>query len=205
MFNSERPSLEQLPSNTQLLRSTVLAAICAVAILFTIVLPAEYGVDPTGAGRVLGLTEMGEIKMELQEEAEQDRLLHGQQEKSSGLLNRLLDVLIASAHAAQDREENIKFTLAPGESAEIKLVMRVGDSARYEWQASGGRINFDLHGHGKGKSATYKKGRGATADQGEITAQFDGEHGWFWRNRDKKAVTVSIKVVGSFSKLVQQN
>lgn len=33
-------------------------------------LPAEYGIDPTGAGRVTGLTQMGEIKQQLYAEAE---------------------------------------------------------------------------------------------------------------------------------------
>ena len=33
------------------------------------VLPAEYGIDPTGVGRALGLTQMGEIKVQLAEEA----------------------------------------------------------------------------------------------------------------------------------------
>jgi hypothetical protein len=39
-------------------------------LLVTCVLPAEYGIDPTGVGRVLGLTQMGEVKMMLAEEAE---------------------------------------------------------------------------------------------------------------------------------------
>jgi hypothetical protein len=50
------------------LRSTAIAAVIASAILVTIVLPAEYGIDPTGVGRILGLTQMGEIKMELARE-----------------------------------------------------------------------------------------------------------------------------------------
>ena len=40
------------------------------ALLVTVVLlPAEYGVDPTRVGSLLGLTEMGRIKMKLAEEA----------------------------------------------------------------------------------------------------------------------------------------
>ena len=70
MFNSDKPSLDQLPSTARLVKSTVLALLSAIAILVTVVLPAEYGIDPTGAGRVLGLTEMGEIKNELAKEAE---------------------------------------------------------------------------------------------------------------------------------------
>ena len=53
MYNNEKPSREDLPSSAQLLRSTIIALAAAVAILVTIVLPAEYGIDPTRIGRAL--------------------------------------------------------------------------------------------------------------------------------------------------------
>lgn len=72
MFNSQRPRPEDLPSNAQLLKATLGAAAVAGAILVTVVLPSEYAIDPTGIGRALGLTEMGEIKQQLAEEAAAD-------------------------------------------------------------------------------------------------------------------------------------
>jgi len=55
-----------------MLRSMLIALAVALLLLFTVVLPAEYGIDPTGAGRVLGLTRMGEIKVRLAKEAAAD-------------------------------------------------------------------------------------------------------------------------------------
>jgi len=55
-------------SRGALLKSTLLALSVAVVLLVTCVLPAEYGVDPTRVGRVLGLTQMGEVKQALAEE-----------------------------------------------------------------------------------------------------------------------------------------
>ena len=55
-----------------LIRSTLIASGAAVAVLTVIYLPAEYGIDPTGFGAVLGLTEMGQIKQQLYAEAEAD-------------------------------------------------------------------------------------------------------------------------------------
>lgn len=55
-----------------LIRSTLIAAGAAVAILVLFWLPAEYGIDPTGVGALTGLTEMGEIKQQLSAEAEAD-------------------------------------------------------------------------------------------------------------------------------------
>lgn len=60
------------PSPRKLLRSTLIALAVAVLLLVTVVLPAEYGIDPTGVGRVLGLTRMGEIKTRLAKEAAAD-------------------------------------------------------------------------------------------------------------------------------------
>jgi len=200
MFTRKKPSLEELPSSAQLLRSTLLAAAAAVLILVTVVLPAEYGIDPTGAGRALGLAEMGEIKQQLAEEAEQDGATHGA-DQSSSLLESILGVFVGTAHAQDDWRDEISFTLAPGESAEWKLVMEEGDAAEYRVTVEGGRVNFDLHGHGSGQSVTYEKGRGSSGSEGGIIAAFAGEHGWFWRNRDDQDVTVTLKVRGEYGEL----
>jgi len=203
MFNAEKPNLETLPTSAQLLKSTIIAAISAVVILLTVVLPAEYGVDPTGVGRKLGLTEMGEIKSQLADEAEMDRqMLNGSTDQSS-FLDNILSVFISSAIAQESKgwRDEITFTLAPGESAEWKLEMTEGQTAQYKMIVDGGRVNFDLHGHGSGKSITYERGRGSTGSEGELTASFKGDHGWFWRNRDKRNITVTVYVAGEYQVL----
>ncbi len=202
MFNTERPSLEELPSSAQLIRSTVIAGASAVAILVTVVLPAEYGIDPTGVGRVLGLQEMGEIKSQLADEAEADRKLESQDQSS--LLNDVLGLFVGSAHAqeAEIWQDETSFILTPGESAEWKLVMEEGATAEYRMVVTGGRVNFDLHGHGGGQSITYEKGRGSNGAEGTIEAAFAGEHGWFWRNRDSGDVSVMVQVRGDYSEVV---
>jgi len=203
MYNSEKPAPEELPSTGQLIRSTIIALIAAIAILVTIVLPAEYAIDPTGAGRALGLTSMGEIKNQLAREAEEDEKLHGGQQ--SNALGHLFDVLILAASAQQAWTDEVTFTLTPGAYTEVKLVMAEGASANYQWTGTGGRVNFDLHAHGGGKSHTYEKGRGKTKGEGSFTAPFAGEHGWFWRNRDKQDITVTLQLRGDYTELKHTN
>ncbi|EXL02822.1 hypothetical protein [Aquamicrobium defluvii] len=72
MYNTDLPRRAELPTSAQLKRSTWIASITAAAILAFVVLPSEYAVDPTGVGRMLGLTQMGEIKTQLAQEAAQD-------------------------------------------------------------------------------------------------------------------------------------
>ncbi|MEW2915954.1 transmembrane anchor protein [Ruegeria sp. ANG10] len=203
MFNTERPSLEELPSSAQLIRSTIIAGASAAVILVTVVLPAEYGIDPTGVGRVLGLQEMGEIKTQLADEAEADRELENQDQSS--LMNDVLGLFIGSAHAqeAEVWQDETSFILTPGESAEWKLLMEEGATAEYRMVVTGGRVNFDLHGHGGGQSITYEKGRGSTGAEGNIEAAFAGEHGWFWRNRDSGDVSVMVQVRGDYSEIIE--
>ena len=205
MFNAEKPSLDELPSSKQLIRSTVIAGAAAVAILVTVVLPAEYNIDPTGIGEALGLAEMGEIKSQLAEEAEADRQM-GLDEQSS-LLDSVLGLFVGTAYAQEAApakggeawRDETTFTLKPGDSAEWKMVMEAGQTAEYQMLVEGGRVNFDLHGHGGGNSVTYEKGRGSTGAEGEVTADFDGEHGWFWRNRDSADITVTVQVRGEYA------
>ena len=59
MYNTNIPIDRELPSSKKLLKSTVLAAATAAVLLVTVVMPAEYGIDPTGIGKIIGLTSMG--------------------------------------------------------------------------------------------------------------------------------------------------
>lgn len=202
MYNAEKPSPDDLPSSAQLIRSTVIALLAAVVILVTVVLPAEYGIDPTRIGSVLGLTEMGEIKSQLAEEAENDHHSTLSGERPSVLIALFgLIVTPARAEEAPAWRDEISFTLTPGEGIEWKLVMDEGSKAQYAWVAEGGRVNFDLHGHGGGKRVNYEKGRGQTDGAGDITAPFAGNHGWFFRNRDQQDVTVKLQLRGDYKEL----
>ena len=208
MYNTDLPTRAELPTTRRLLRSTAVAAVAAAAILVTVVLPAEYAIDPTGLGRVLGLTEMGEIKGQLGREAEADRLRDQAApatEKRSTLLGRVFAELIIGQARAQPavKSGGMALTLQPAEGVEVKLGMRQGAKATYEWSAAGGAVNYDLHGtpEGGGSEKSYKKAQGQTSDTGTLTAGFDGYHGWFWRNRTKAPVTVTLKVSGDYSDL----
>lgn len=202
MYNSKIPSLAELPSSRQLMRSTLVAAIVACVLLATVVFPAEYGKDWTGIGRLLGLTDMGRIKVELAREAAADAaavpsasaLAHA----PTATVRAAPATTLASAPVWRDE---LTITLKPGEGIEIKLAMNEGDKALFHWNVEGGVVNLDTHGDGAGRSISYVKGRGVTADQGELVAAFTGNHGWFWRNRGKEDVKLALRTGGQYSAL----
>lgn len=204
MYNSDLPTRAELPSTAQLIRSTIIAILAAAAILVTVVLPAEYAIDPTGIGRALGLAEMGEIKQQLAREAEEDRRRDQEilLDRRSSLGSAIAALFIGNAHAqaapAATRSDEMSVTLKPGQGTEIKLTMKQGAKASYSWSATG-EVNYDLHGDGSGKETSYKKARGVTQDTGDFVAAFDGSHGWFWRNRTRADVTVTVKTTGQYA------
>ncbi|STW26220.1 Uncharacterised protein [Klebsiella michiganensis] len=51
MYNTDLPTRAELPSSLKLMQSTLMAAIVALTLLITVVMPSEYAIDPTGIGR----------------------------------------------------------------------------------------------------------------------------------------------------------
>jgi hypothetical protein len=216
MYNAAPPPDTTVPTTLQLVRATLISIASAAVILVAIVLPAEYAIDPTRIGRILGLTEMGEIKRDLEKEANEHSQAAPTPRDRRGALETLGALLIRPAHArteiaqaseqAPDKsgwKDETSFALEPGQGLEIKLTMTAGSTATYSCAATGGRINFDLHAHADGKTARYAKGRGKTGAAGSFTAKFDGNHGWFFRNRDRKTVEVVMKLKGDYTAIVR--
>ncbi|MEC9105950.1 MAG: transmembrane anchor protein [Candidatus Neomarinimicrobiota bacterium] len=200
MFNVKQPTEKDLPTSAQLLKSTIIAIIMIVILFVMVILPAEYGTDPTGVGKILGLKEMGDIKMSLLEESQNESL----QESEPFSIDT--DSVEAEKISDTINEDVVEITIEPGKAIEIKLEMKIGDVVQYEWRTIKGGLNYNLHGDGyKGskKSINYKKGRMVPSDSGELKAEFDGYHGWFWRNREKFSVTVILQTSGDYIRIKQ--
>ena len=208
MYNAEIPKDIELPTSKKLIKSTAIAAVSAVVVLVTCVMPAEYAIDLTGMGKVLGLTKMGEIKQSLAQESENG--INAEQ-----TVNSVEQISVkTSTQTATDNtqmvmpainKESISIELKPGQATEVKLTMPQSASVNFDWKAVGGGLNYDTHGDPvnapKGFYHGYGKGKNETTQQGVLKAAFDGKHGWFWRNRTENPVTVTLLVEGQFSEM----
>lgn len=201
MFNSQRPSIDDLPTSRQLVRATAVSAAVAGALLVTVVLPAEYAIDPTGIGGALGFTEMGVIKGQLAQEAAADRAT------TAVVADSTAPVATAgpsqpAAPAAGARSDVTKLTLTPGQGAEIKATMAEGVRLSYDWSVSGGTVNYDTHADAPGVDYHgYGKGKNSAGERGRLVAPFDGKHGWFWRNRGEAPVTITLRTQGAYTEI----
>ena len=191
-----RPSTSGVGATSSgLIRSTLGAMAAAGAILVFAWLPAEYGIDPTGVGGLLGLTEMGEIKSQLAAEDAADAAAAPAGVPAIApaadpqILTRLTAIegqlaAIAAATGASSQEpppasstsapaqpaaaiwrDEVSYDLPPGEGVEIKLVMQAGETASFAWSAGGGVVNYDTHGDDGGANNISYEKGRAVAEQ----------------------------------------
>ncbi len=203
MYNTNIPSDREVPSTGKLIKSTILAAIAAGVLLVTVVMPAEYGIDPTGIGKAIGLQKMGEIKTSLAEEAAADAVkdmavkVEVEPVKEETTVITSEPILPETAILNHEKQ----FTLAPDEGTEIKVDMSKGAVVKYTWWTDGGKANFDVHGDSKALKISYHKYyKGSDQKrEGALEAAFDGSHGWFWRNRTSDNITITLQTNGEYT------
>lgn len=129
-----------------------------------------------------------------------------QQVRSAALqISSLATAQKASETIAAAKSDEMSVTLKPGEATEVKLRMTKGAKVAYSWRADGGLVNHDTHGDPlngpKNAYYGYSKEKQVGNDAGELTAAFDGNHGWFWRNRSDNDVTITLKTTGAYQSI----
>lgn len=214
MTDTRSTPTTELPSSRRLLQSTLVAAAVAAVVLVTAVLPGEYGLDPTGVGRLLGLTQMGEVKVALAKEvrlADSVAAAAAQGAASEPSAVPASAPVPATAGASTARAPTVtapanshvtEIVLRPNEGREVKLTMRKDARVAYSWSAEGGVVNYDTHADAPGiRYHAYEKGTARQEDEGVLAAAFDGAHGWFWRNRGRDVVTVTLRTKGEYQEL----
>jgi len=187
------PPPADLPSSADLARATILAALAAAVLLVVVVLPAEYGIDPTGIGPVLGL---------YREPAPEAEPLPANSAAGSGTAAAGAGSLFTSP--TPYRSDEMSITLAPGEGAEIKAQMAAGERLVYSWTATGNGVDVDMHGEaadGTGGDRSYQAGEFQSSGHGAFEAPMAGNHGWFWQNLNDDPVTVTVKTAGFYTRL----
>ncbi|MDE1460874.1 hypothetical protein [Spartinivicinus poritis] len=184
---------EGLPSNKSLLKATVVAFLVGALLLVTTILPAEYGLDPTGIGKQLGLTVLSS-----------DHDSHSQPASSAPTLLATVSSVWKGKEAL--RNDTMSLTLGPNEGAEIKAKMVAGERFVFNWEVQGGEVSFDMHGerlNAGDEFTSYWVGRNQSSASGAFEAPFDGTHGWYWQNKGSEPVTVVVKTSGFYETLYQ--
>ncbi len=159
-----------------LAKATLLAVAIAAVLLVTVVLPAEYGLDPLGAGERLGLTGLSRTAPRS-----------------------------VSDEPIPFRSDRVRFVLAPFESVEYKYRMAADGAMVFSWSASA-EVLFDLHaepdGAEPGYAESFAQGRDNSGN-GTYVAAFPGIHGWFWENRGADSVELELMTSGFYDHAIE--
>lgn len=193
------------------------AAAVAVVLLFTVVLPAEYGYDPTRIGRMLGLTAIQGGAQ--QDEQDLDTVIEDLLSANDNLDPAaavdpmtplpLPNPAISQIEATPPKTETMRVALDFDGRTEVKAVMQKAKAIVYSWKVLDGEVYVDFHGHdparGKNFWVRYEEAgqeEGVNVRSGSLVAPFDGEHGWYWLNTSQDPITIELTVTGYFDRLV---
>jgi len=200
------------PDARSVAKSAAVAFAAAFVATLVFVLPAEFGVDPTGIGATLGLVEPDSLVDRPESPETPAALVVG---SYPGIPTRFdyfePDVLGEPFSRAQDmpfRSDTMNVALEVGEQVEVKAVMRRGDALVYAWRVDDGVVYSDFHADpGEGAAGypdryfiRYRESETAESS-GSLVAPFDGNHGWYWLNIEEHPVTVMLDVRGYYREI----
>lgn len=176
-------------SRSSIAKATCIALGLALLILFTAVLPAEYGIDPLKTGAALGLTQLSKAS---------EKAPAGAAPKAP------VQTGVYTSQPAVYKIDAEDLTLRPGEGVEIKYHMLKGAGMVYAWKATG-NVAFEFHGEPDNKpnpdyfeSYELDDKVGKNHSFGSFTAPTTGIHGWFWENKTKKEVQIHLTTAGFY-------
>lgn len=177
-----------LPSRVKLAQTTAIAAAAAAIILVTVVLPAEYNLDPLGTGRALGLTRISAPTVE-------ERLAPATGRPLAPILNGPIGL-----YPADYKVDSTQFVLGPYEFLEYKYHLEQGATMLYAWKSTA-TVVHDFHGEkdsARGDAVSFEK-KDRREGTGTFTAPFTGIHGWYWENPGGESITVTVRSAGFYS------
>lgn len=199
MIDSSKDAGAVRASRSELVRGVLVSLAVASAVLVLAVLPAEYGIDPTGAGKAMGLTTLNTpAAVSVPAAAPVAPTATDPHAKKPDT--------VAYRETAPYQVAAREIVLQPGSGVELKARMDKGAALIYAWKTKdGSKIHHEFHGDPAGalndEYESYIKDDAVSASKGTLVAPFDGVHGWYWKNESDKPVTVLLQASGFYTEL----
>jgi hypothetical protein len=200
---------ESQPPSAKRLALTCIVAIAGAAIaLVTFVLPAEYGIDPTGIGRAFGLTAINAPARTLQiaDVVGGNQAYREVEIPEFGQPVPLPNPAVHQDEPAPPQTRTLEVTIPPEKETEVKMVMREAKMIEYSWHTARGAVYTDFHGHdpeaGQDYFVRYEEQQEGEGNNGSLAAPFAGEHGWYWLNYNDFPVVITLTITGYFDDIV---
>jgi hypothetical protein len=195
----------------QIIKATIGALILASVVFVIAVLPAEYGVDPLGTGKLLGFSGLYQpdtpiadttVKTDVSKAYPVLKL----EELGSGPNVPTPKEVYNPAPSKQfeQRQDIVTIRVPAGKGLEYKMNVLKYGQVKYEWVTDKGVLYFDFHGDPKqanpGKDEYYDSYTAAYSNNmiGTFLAPFEGRHGWYFKNKTDKEIVVNLRIQGQY-------
>ncbi|MGJ8624669.1 MAG: hypothetical protein ACSHW1_18155 [Yoonia sp.] len=193
-------------------RKLGIAAAGAGVLLGVFVLPAEYGIDPTGLGEIIGVKALSGIVAPAYAQTDFGQTLTFNVEDydlESEEINQTIRGLLY-LHDEPFKTETIILDIADLGEVEHKFILEQDATLIYSWRilnTTGDGVYYDYHGHPSSEDApnypdrfeqAYSKGEGVS-QTGAFTAPFPGYHGWYFMNLEEGSIQIELTVSGYYS------
>ena len=214
MNEDEKQDSPSTPSQGNLLKGALLALVAAVVVTVLFVLPAEFGVDPTGIGAKLGLLDLAESAEPAESGASSggNTIVEGTwpaiPEEFDFYEPDIVGDPYSRTQAGKFRSDTIIIELDVGEQTEYKAIMEQGNAFVYHWKLEKGIVYADFHADPGENAAGYPDQyyvRYAESETGEnsgsLVAPFSGNHGWYWLNIEEEPITITLEIHGYYDRV----
>ncbi len=202
-----------LLEKNKIIKATLISLIVGALLLVIAVLPAEYGMDPTGVGKLIGFSklyvpeESGTNSLGVMATNSTTPLIKLEKAGSGPNVERPAEAdNPPPTTQLKSREDETKVVVPAGKGIEFKIDMLKYGKMKYEWTTANGEVlYFDFHGEVKQekkvKEVYFESYTISSSNNmvGTLLAPYDGKHGWFFRNTGNEDVTVTLRLKGQYS------
>ena len=206
-MNDPVSPFEVAPPSGRRLYASIVAALAAAAVtLVLFVLPAEYGIDPTGLGARMGLTALYEPvrTLQIKNVIGGNEMYREVKIPDPGSPIPLPNPAVVQLKVVDAQTRTVTVRLGLYQQTEIKVALDAAQVIIYKWHADG-EVYTDFHGHEPGggrEFVRYEEQQSGHDGRGSLVAPFSGEHGWFWLNISDKPVTINLTVSGYYRDII---
>jgi len=203
MSNNDQPVM----GKKQLIKSFIIAMFIGGFVLITAVLPAEFNMDPLGTGKLLGFSKLyvdNSEKKAVQPILKFNKLTIKQLGSPKSIKKPIEANNPPPENQYSEREDVVKVTIPAGKGIEYKVKILKYGSVKYDWITDDGVVYLDFHGEVKQenppKEVFYESYTLANSNNmaGTFTAPFEGKHGWYFKNKNKEDIVITIKLKGQY-------
>ena len=151
-MNDTNPPVQSLKS---LFIASTVATLLASLVLVVFVLPAEYGIDPTGIGKKIGLIALAPVADNKDQASAIAMPVPVKQATEVSCADQTNKV--AKTANAPQWQDTVKIIVPPKKGLEYKFHLTKAASLEYSWATDGTKLYFDFHGEPKGDKTRYFK------------------------------------------------